>query len=158
MRVPTAALLSALRRTFLTRSDRVGQRQRDVIRRRTPVGRAAKKISGAQRGLESLHGTPRQPPMTADVAKQRQRIVQRETDVELPARNAVSRVHRPGEGHRTHEMRRDSKQRSPFAAGLEDERELPVLEIAQPAVHEARRPTGGTARKIVLLHERNAKY
>jgi hypothetical protein len=50
---------------------------------------------------------------------------------------------------------REAEQASSFGAGLEDEVEIAVLEIAQSAMDEPRRSARGPAREIVLLDERH---
>ena len=56
-----------------------------------------------------------------------------------------------------HEVRGDPEERAPLAARLEDEMDMPMLEITNAAVNEPRRPAGRTAREVVSLHERRAK-
>ena len=52
-------------------------------------------------------------------------------------------------------MRRNSQQYLALANRLPHEMELPVLEVADAAVHQARRATGSSAGKIVALDQRD---
>src|SRR5689334_15047828 len=53
-------------------------------------------------------------------------------------------------------MWREAQQLPALAARLEHQVEIPVLEISQPTMYEARRAARRTAREIILLHEGDA--
>ena len=55
------------------------------------------------------------------------------------------------------EMRRDAQERTPFAARLEHEMQMPMLEITNAAVHEPRRPAGRPAGEVVALDQGGAE-
>jgi hypothetical protein len=90
-----------------------------------------------------------------DVAEERQRVVQREAGGQRPRPEARALVHGPGESEGPHEVRRQSEQASALGARLEDEPQMAVLEVADPAVDEPRRPARGPAREVLLLDERD---
>ena len=50
-------------------------------------------------------------------------------------------------------MRRNPKQRSSFPARLEDESEMPVLEVPHATVYEPRRSTRGSTAEVASLDE-----
>src|SRR5687768_9855527 len=54
-------------------------------------------------------------------------------------------------------MRRQAQKCAPLAAGLEDETEMPMLEVADATMNEARRPARGAAREVVAFDERGAQ-
>ena len=81
------------------------------------------------------HAIARETPMASDVPEERERVVQRESGAELPARNSCVGIDGPREGERPHQVRRDSKQTSSLGARLEDEVKMAVLEVADAAVH-----------------------
>ena len=58
---------------------------------------------------------------------------------------------------RPHEVRREPEQSPALGARLEHQMKVAVLEIADAAVHQPRRAARRTARKVVLLHERDAQ-
>jgi hypothetical protein len=142
-------------RPGLVRGAGGGQRQPCVVGGRVPVRRAAAQPLGAQRRLERAHGGVVERAVRADVAEQRQRVVEREAGRQLPARHARAGVHRPGEAQRAHEVRRRAQQRAPLAAGLEDQGQVPVLQVAHPAVHQPRRAARRAAPEVVGLHQRH---
>jgi hypothetical protein len=95
--------------------------------------------------------------VAADVAEEREGVVEEEARGELPARHARAGVDGPREGERAHEVRRDAEQRAPLAARLEDEVEVAVLEVAYAAVDEARGAAGGAGAEVVALDEGDAE-
>jgi hypothetical protein len=143
------------RRPRLRRRERVHEREARVVGRRVPVACAAGEGVGGQRRLQREHLGPRQPAVGLHVAEEGERVVEREPGAELPARHTRARVHGPGEGERTHEVRRDAQQGAPLATRLEHEPEVSVLEVADPAVDEPRRARRRAARPVVALHERH---
>src|SRR5690606_27387758 len=84
---------------------------------------------------------------------ERQEIVERHADANLPARPARAAINREIEPQRLDEMRRDVEQRLPLAQRLAHETELAVLEIAQAAVDQPRRGRRRSARDVVLLDD-----
>src|SRR5690348_7267873 len=95
--------------------------------------------------------------MRADIPKEREGVIERESGGELPLRHARAGVHRPEKLKRTDEVRCEAEQAPAFAARLEDEMEKAVLQIAQAAVDEPRRSARCPTREIVFLHERDTK-
>src|SRR4051812_46387273 len=95
--------------------------------------------------------------MWRHVPEERERIIERETGGELPARDARTRVHGPEKLERAHEVWGQAQQSTPLTARFEHEVEVPVLEIPQATVDEPRRAAGGAAREVILLHQGHAK-
>ena len=95
--------------------------------------------------------------MVFHVAEHGERIVQEEARAKLPERDTRAAVDRPRESERTHEVRRDAQQRSALAARLEHQMQMPMLEIPDATVHEARRAARRSAREVVSLDECGAE-
>ena len=95
--------------------------------------------------------------MRSDIAEERQRVVKRESRIEFPLRHPRSGVDGPQKLERANEVRRETQEPTSFAARLEYEMEIPVLEVPQPTMHESRRATRRAAGEVVFLDERNAQ-
>src|SRR5439155_12366832 len=109
-----------------------------------------------ERWLAGRDLTHAEAAMGGDVPEKRQRVVEREPGVELPLRHARTGIHWPDELERPNEVRREAQQPPPLSARLEDEMQIAVLEIAQPAVHQSRRSARRSAREVILLDERDS--
>jgi hypothetical protein len=133
----------------------VGEGEPCVVRGGVEIRRAAGKPVRPQPGLGRQHAPRAERAMAGDVAKQREQIVEPESRPELPARNACTPVHRPGERQRPHEMRRDAQQDAALTARLEHEMEESVLQIPHASVHEPRGAARRSAGKIVALQQRD---
>ena len=138
-------------------TDRVGQRQSRIVRRRVKVARAAEQIVRAKHRLSGEHRVAIQPMISADIPEERENVVQHERSAEFPARNPRAAVHRPRELQRSHQVRRESQQSVSLGARLEDEMHMSVLEISHPAVNQPRRPARRSTGEIALLDERDCE-
>jgi hypothetical protein len=141
----------------LARRERGGERQARVVGRSVVVARATAQAVRAKPRLAGEQPPGAQRDMALHVAKQRERVVERERRRELPAADARAGIHGPREGQRAYQMRRDAQQDPPLAARLEHQRKLAMLQVAHAAVHQPRRPARGAAGEIVLLHECDAQ-
>ena len=106
-------------RTRFRGADGVGERESGIVGGGIEVARAADKAVAAQRRLPGGDLARAQPTVGADVAKERERVVQRKTGGELPSRHARPDVHRPDELQRADKVRREPKETPPLGARLE---------------------------------------
>ena len=63
-------------------------------------------------------------------------IVEQHAGGELPARDPVAAVHREHERQRPDQVGRDAQQDAPLPVRFEDQAELALLQVAQPAVDQ----------------------
>ncbi len=120
------------------RVHRVGQRQSHIVGRRIPVAGAAEQVVRRQLRLGGQRFRARVSPVPADVAKEREQIVQPEAGAEFPSRNARPAVERPRELQRMRELGREVQQQAPLAARLEHQVQKGMFEVAHAAVYQAR--------------------
>src|SRR4051812_37288728 len=138
----------------LLRRYHVRERESSVVGRSVVVTGAANQVLAAKRRLLTRDLFRREQTVTLHVAEHGQRVVHEQADSELPQRNSRALIHGPREPEWPHEVRGDAEEGASLAARLEYEMEMPMLEIANAAVNEARRPAGRSAREVVSLHER----
>src|SRR5690606_12326622 len=97
-----------------------------------------------------------QHPVARQRLAARQQVVERETDLDLPAGPARAAIDREIQPQRLDEVRRELEQRVALTQRFADEPELAVLEITQPAVDQSSRRARRAAADIVLLEDEHA--
>ncbi len=136
-------------------ADCVGECESRVVGRRIEVGCAAEQPVRLEHRFGVEHARAAESPVTSHVSEQGERIVQREPRAQLPLRDSRARIHRPCEGEWSDEMWSKAQQPSTFGARLEHKVQVSVLEVSDAAVHQTRRTARRSARKIILLDERD---
>ena len=127
-----------------------------VVRLRVVVEPGALQVPLAQPGLEAQHGLPSEPTVRPHVAEGCEQVVQPQARPELPRGHARASIRREEKRQRPDEVRGDREQHAPLAARLEHQAERPLLQVAQPAVDQARGVRRGPAAEVALVHERRA--
>ena len=134
-----------------------GEGEPPVIGLGVVIQRRAPQLAIPQPRLRAAHLARREPAVTVHVAERGQGIVQPHPGPEAPGRHAAAAIGRKQERQGAHQVRRDAQENAAFATRLEDETEVVLLEVAQPSVHQARRPGAGAPGKISLVHQRGPK-
>ena len=119
------------------RREDVRQREARIVRCRIPVPGTAPQLVRAQSRLSRQNATCIEPLVARDVPEKRQRIIEGQRHRQRPSCNTRPAIDRPRERQRMNEMRRDPQQCLPLAARLEHQVKLPMLEVANAAMHES---------------------
>ena len=93
------------------------------------------------------------PPRSAECHE----LVQEQSCAELESSDAGPPINRPGERERFDQVRGDSQQSLSLTNRLAHQMKLPVLEISDSAVYQARGTPRRTAREIVALDQRDSQ-
>src|SRR5690606_12956725 len=106
---------------------------------------------GLERASLAQHSMP---PHIPETGKER---VEPDARGKLPERDPVSPMQREEKIDGMHEVRRNPEQRLPLAHRFEDQAQMPLLEVAQAAMHQAARAGAGAGAEVVLLHQNGAE-
>jgi hypothetical protein len=115
-------------------------------------GRAAEAVR-VEAGDAPQGRVARQHAVAREALVEREHVVADHPEADEQGAALVARVDRDEEAQRAHEVRGDAQEPLALAKGLAHEIDLVVLEVAQPAVDEARRPARrGTMRGLTRGH------
>ncbi len=89
--------------------------------------------------------------------KSDEQVVHPHAGRQLPAPEPVAVVHRENERQGPDQVRGDAPEYGAFAQRLEDEPQLAMLEVAEPAVHQAAGAAARAEGQVVLLDEHRAQ-
>jgi hypothetical protein len=123
--------------TAIASVHRHGECKSRIIRPCVVVRRSSAKSIATERWLLFLDLGAVETVMTSDVAEEGEGVIEGEAGGKPPSGHPGIAVYRPGESQRANQVGREAKQSPPFGAGLENEAQMPVLEITQSAVNEA---------------------
>ena len=133
--------------------EHVRERQPRVVGRGVEVAHAAAQLQRIDSRLEREHVARIQTAVALDVAKEREQVVERQPDRELPEREPLPPIPRPREREWMDEVWRDPEEPAPLRARFEHEMQVSVLEIPHAAVDQPRRTARRSAREIALVDE-----
>ncbi len=143
--------------TGLGGADGVGEGEAGVIGGGVVVAGAAGEVVGAQTGdgLDDLAGG--EGASAPHVPEEGEGVIEHEPGGELPAGDASALVDGPDEGEGPDEVGSEPQEAIALDAGLEDEAEVAVLEVADAAVDEAGGAAGGAGGEVLALDEGDAQ-
>ena len=130
------AVRVATRAPWLHRRTGNGQRQAGVVALCVVVARGTGESAGPERRFLPEQGALAEDARPPHIAEQGEELVEPDAGRELPERDPVAPMDRKDEGERPHQVRREAQQDAPLAAGLEDEVEGSLLQVAEAAVHQ----------------------
>ena len=134
----------------ITRCQSVSESETGVIGCGVVVHRPTVESSLPQRRLTFECGRGIQGEVTARSSSGHQ-VVDEQPGAELDPADSRAVIDGPGECKRLYQVGRDAKQNLPLPDRFVDAVQLGVLEVPDPAMHQPRRPSGGSARKVIAL-------
>jgi hypothetical protein len=134
-------------------TDGVGEGEAGVIGGGVVVAGAAGEPIGAETGdgLDDLPGA--EGASGLHIPEEREGVIEHEAGGELPAGDAGTLVDGPDEREGPDEVGSQAEEAGALDAGLEDETEVAVLEVADAAVDEAGGAAGGAGGEVLALDE-----
>lgn len=138
-----------------------GQRETRVVGAAVVVEQAAPEPVGAQPGGAGQHlghGEPLVQPADAPSSGQvvgPQQALERLGDARVE--DAVLGEHREDERQPLHQVRRVAAEALPLQQRAPHQRQVALLDVAQPAVDHLRRLGGGAGGEVVAFHQRHAQ-
>ncbi len=141
---------------MLMRRARRGHHEAGVVALGIEVARPSAQPRGAKPGLPREQGALAQHLVWAHIAEQCEQVVHPHAGSKLPAAEPVAVVHREHERQRPDQVRSDAPQDGALAQRFEDEAQLAMLEVAEPAVYQAAGAAAGAEGQVVLLDQHRA--
>jgi hypothetical protein len=128
------------------------EHQPRVVGPAVPVHAGAAQTIRQQPRLGATRAVGAEHPVQVHAADARQDVVRPQARSELPLAHGAVGIDRVDELHGTDEVRREAAEPFPLASRLEDEPDLALLQVAQTAVDQLRRPARRSRGEVGLLH------
>ncbi len=127
-----------------------------VVRRRVVVADQAGQAIATQEGFDVRRVRDAEPFVATDRAPAREDVVEKDAQLHFPGRRAAVPVDGEEEPPGTDQVRRGFDQVLPLPERLEDQPEVELLQVTEPAVDQLGGAAARADGEVALLHQRDA--
>ncbi len=134
-----------------------GQGQAGIVHLGVVVAARADEPPSTDQGLPSGRLLGGEPAVVLDVAEEAEGVVEGEAQAEFPGGGPLAGVEGVKEGQRADQAGSDAAQDAPLGAGIKDQAEFAVFQVADAAVDQAGGAATGADGEVAPLHQRGTE-